>query len=200
MIHTTATAYVHNFNIVPLYDNSSAVPQVIKVGILPFTGLQGAGLQEDFKILVMKPFAEKEILGTPQFQIAKGTRRINISGSWCDMRLDDLHYADESFHEPLIDTALREGNEEIGLRAHNIKTLFDLGGFTFISASRGTQKLMHMFAADILNRDDFGMFESTTSETRWMTPEEFEHQGRPDHVLILREVVRRFKTYSTERI
>src|SRR5579871_4649876 len=97
-----------NFEIIRLFGENDSAPQVIKVGILPFIHLEGGRLS----MMVMKPFAEKEVLGTPQFQIAKGTRQINISGSWCDMREDDLRYADESFHEPLIDTALREGHEE----------------------------------------------------------------------------------------
>lgn len=180
-----------NFNIIRLYGENNAAPQVIKVGILPFTRADGA-----LKIMVMKPFAEKEILGIPQFQIAKGTRRINISGSWCDMRLDDLLYADESFHEPIMETALREGNEEIGLKTANIKTLFDMGGFTFVSASRGTKKPLHMFAAEVIDKNDFSHFEATTSETRWLTPEEFAGEGRQDHVIIMHEVVERLIQYT----
>ncbi len=179
-----------NFEIIRLYGKNDTAPQVIKVGILPFVKPDRAS-GGDIKILVMKPFAEKEILGSPKFQIAKGTRRINISGRWCDMRTDDLLYADESFHEPLIETALREGEEEIGLRPENIKILYDMGGFAFVSASKGTRKLMHLFAAEIADINNFGAFEDTTSETGWMTPDEFKTNGREDHTLIVTEVVER---------
>lgn len=177
-----------NFDVIRLYGENNSSPQVIKVGILPFIKHE-SGLN----FMVMKPFAENEILGKPQFQIAKGTRRINISGHWCDMRVDDLLYADESFHESLINTALREGNEEIGLKPENIKTLFDLGGFTFISASKGIKKPMHLFAAEIIDVTNFSPFEATTSETCWFTKSEFAEKGRADHVLIIKDVVKRLK-------
>lgn len=175
------------FEVVRLYGENESAPQVIKVGVLPFMYLADGRPS----VMVMKPFAEKEVLGMPQFQIAKGTRQINISGGWCDMREDDLRYADESFHEPLINTALREGHEEIGLQSANIRTLYDMGGFTFVSASRGIKKLMHLFAAEIIDRNDFSGFEATTSETRWVTQEEFAGMGRPDHIAILNEVIKR---------
>lgn len=175
-----------NFEIIRLHEAGSAPPPVIKVGILPFIKSVGG-----IKIMAMKPLAENEVLGKPQFQIAKGTRRINISGEWCDMRMDDLQYADESFHETLVATALREGNEEIGLKPENIHALFDLGGFTFISASKGVQKPMHLFAAQIIDTNNFGHYEATTAEVRWFTEEEFVHHGRPDHVAILRQVMQR---------
>ncbi|HEU5047761.1 MAG TPA: NUDIX hydrolase [Rickettsiales bacterium] len=177
-----------NFEIIRLYDEGVLPPQVIKVGILPFVRQP-----EGIKIMAMKPLAENEVLGKPQFQIAKGTRRINISGEWCDMRLDDLHYADESFHETLLATALREGNEEIGLKQENIRSMFDLGGFTFISASKGIQKPMHLFAAEIIDTENFGHYEATTDEVRWFTEEEFVHHGRPDHVAIIRQVMQRLE-------
>ncbi|MEI6730930.1 MAG: hypothetical protein WCL30_06685, partial [Pseudomonadota bacterium] len=103
-----------NYDIIYRYDRNKILPQVIKVGILPFFIENGVT-----KFKLMKPVSEDKRLGEPRFQIAKGTRRINVSGKWCDMRDDDLVYADESFHEPLIDTALREGMEEIGLKASN---------------------------------------------------------------------------------
>jgi hypothetical protein len=111
------------------------------------------------------------------------------------MREDDLRYADESFHEPLITTALREGSEEIGLRPGNIKKLFDMGGFTFISASRGIKKPVHLFAAEIIDQNDFARFEATTSETRWLTQEEFAQEGRADHILIINEALGRLSAY-----
>jgi len=179
-------------NLIPtqLFSEHEVIPKVIKVGILPFMVTHN-----QIEILFMRPKAEREALGLPQFQIAKGTRRINISGQWCDMREDDLVYADESFHESLLDTAIREGHEEIGLRAENIVRLFDLGVFYFISASRGTKKPLHLFAAEIKEKHDFARFEESTSETGWLTPEAFVEQGRADHVAILQEAMQKLQPH-----
>lgn len=176
------------FQLVRLYDENNVPPDVTKVGILPFIP---ASVQGEWKVLLMKPRAEAKHLGAPSFQIAKGTRRININGDWCDMREDDLRHADPSFHEPLIDTALREGHEEVGLKASNITTLYDMGGFVFTSASRGLSKPLHMFAAAISDRADFSDFEKSTAETRWIGPLEFSELGRPDHVKILDAILER---------
>jgi len=177
-----------NFKVTQLYDKNKLVPQVTKIGILPFIA------DKPFRIMVMKPRTEAKHLGPPAFQIAKGTRRININENWCDMREEDLRYADESFYETLIQTALREGEEEVGLKASNIKQLFDMGSFTFVSASRGIVKPLHMFAAEIIHADDFASYEATTSEVRWMTMPEFKPIGRPDHTSIVEEILARLES------
>lgn len=141
------------------------------------------------QMLFMKPCREAKHLGAPAFQIAKGTRRINVSGSWCDMREDDLRFADASFHEALLATALREGREEIGLLPENISRLYDMGEFTFISASRGHPKPIHMFAAEVIDKQNFCAFESTTSEIAWLSYEQFLAAGRADHQPIVREIL-----------
>ena len=174
--------------IIRLYDANKTVNQVIKVGIVPFIINEGK-----IQIMAMKPIAENEKLGKPQFQIAKGTRRINVNGSWCDMRIDDLHFADESFHEPLLDTALREGKEEIGLKPINIKNIYDMGDFVFISASKGTKSPLHLFAAEIIDINDFSEFEESTAETKWLSPEEFKELSRSDHYLIMNEIIEMLK-------
>jgi hypothetical protein len=179
-----------NFDVISLYDKTVALPAVTKVGIVPF-------ILPSMKIMVMKPKAEAKHLGEPSFQIAKGTRRIYINENWCDMREDDLRYADESFHETLIGTALREGQEEIGLKSTNIKRLFDMGGFTFVSASRGVVKPLHLFAAEIADENDFSEFEATTGEARWMTPEEFMAEGRADHAAIIQKLSDRLTQFFT---
>lgn len=170
-----------------LRDENKEVEQVTKVGIIPF--LPHAERQQ-WKFMLMKPHVE---LGhpagtTPDYQIAKGTRRINMGGGWCDMREDDLKHADPVFYETLVETALREGREEIGLKPKNIRQLFDVGVFSITSARRGNSKPIHIFAAQMHTHDDFGVFESKTAEVVWMTAVEFASVGRPDHIHILNEV------------
>jgi hypothetical protein len=174
-----------------LYPDEHIPAAVTKVGILPFIIASDGSL----KILFMKPRAEAKKLGAPAFQIAKGTRRINVNGDWCDMREDDLIHADESFYESLLGTALREGQEEVGLQTSNILRLFDMGGFTFVSASRKTIKPLHMFAAELANTSDFIAFEATTAETSWMSVEEFAKVGRTDHIAIAGAIIKRLKEF-----
>ncbi len=140
--------------------------------------------------MVMKPRAEAKHLGEPSFQLAKGTRQIYINEHWCDMRDDDLRHADASFFEPLVQTALREGREEVGLKTSNIKRIFDMGGFVFTSVSKGIKRPLHMFAAEIMNEEDFDPFEPSTAQARWMTQGEFAKWGRADHAKILDEILK----------
>jgi len=182
-----------NLNVVRLYDQNNLPPEVTKVGILPFAVVPGS---KKWEFMVMKPREEAKHLGAPMFQLAKGTRRIHINDRWCDMREDDLRYADTSFFEPAADTALREGHEEIGLKQSNIKRMFDMGNFVFTSASKGVEKPLRMFAAEIIDRNDFDPHESSTSEVRWITQDEFEALGRPDHARTLIEIAARLKNSS----
>lgn len=107
------------------------------------------------------------------------------------MRDDDLINADPVFYENLVETALREGEEEIGLKRRNILRLYDLGIYSITSARRQTQKPLHVFAAEIKEAHDFGTFESKTAEAVWMRPEQMVNGIRPDHSLILRGVIDR---------
>jgi hypothetical protein len=183
-----ADKFQPNFEVIRLYDEKAPPPHVTKVGILPF--LPAAG-ELPWRVMAMKPRGDAKHLGAPSFQLAKGTRRLFINERWCDMREDDLRYADPSFWEPLIDTALREGREEIGLKPSNIARLYDMGGFTFISATRNIKKPLHMFAAHIRDEGDFSAFERTTQEARWLTLTELSTLGRSDHVAIIGDVLAR---------
>lgn len=172
--------------IILLREAKTELQQVTKVGIIPFIPHVQEG---QWKFMLMKPHAELGHPGAlPEFQIAKGTRRINMGDGWCDMRDDDLLNADPVFYENLIETALREGEEEIGLRRSNVTKLFDVGVFFFVSAKRGIRKPLHVFAAEIKEPGNFGTFESKTALTTWMKPDEFGGSARADHVSILQVV------------
>jgi len=176
-----------NFDVIRLYDENNPPRPVTKVGVLPFLPARDGG----WRVLLMKPRAEEKHLSPPSFQIAKGTRRINMNGSWCDMREDDLRHADPSFWEPLVGTALREGNEEVGVKASNITKLFDMGGFTFTSTTKALVKPLHMFAAEIRDKDDFAPFEHTTAEVSWMGEDDIAKIGRADHAKIVLDIMAR---------
>lgn len=163
--------------------------QVTKVGIIPFIPHRD---EAQWRFMLMKPHAELGHPGAaPEFQIAKGTRRINMGDGWCDMRDDDLINADPVFYENLIETALREGEEEIGLKRSNILRLFDIDVFSITSARRGIRKPLHVFAAEIKEPKNFGTFESKTAEAVWMMPMQLATDVRADHVQILKETLAR---------
>src|SRR5690348_567695 len=92
-----------NIDVIRLYEEKNAPPEVTKVGILPFIAATDPAA---WRVMVMKPSAEAKHLGPPSFQLAKGTRHIHVSDNWCDMRDDDLKHADPSFFEPIVKTAL----------------------------------------------------------------------------------------------
>lgn len=169
-----------------LRDGKKEIEQVTKVGIIPFIPHEEDAL---WQYKLMKPHAEPGHPGNaPEFQIAKGTRRINMGGGWCDMRDDDLLNADPVFYENLVDTALREGREEIGLKRSNVRRMYDIGVFSITSARKRIQKRVHVFAAYMISADDFGDFESKTAQTEWMTMARIEAEGREDNIPILRNV------------
>lgn len=169
--------------IILLRSDAEEPEAVTKVGIIPF--LRHADSSR-WRYMLMKPHAEHgHPASAPEFQIAKGTRRINLGDGWCDMRDDDLKNADPVFYENLVDTALREGEEEIGLKRRNILTLYDAGVFSITSARRNLRKAIHVFAAEIKDEANFGSFEAKTAEVVWMTATEYATQGRADHIRIL---------------
>jgi 8-oxo-dGTP pyrophosphatase MutT (NUDIX family) len=175
-----------------LREKQSEPELVTKVGIIPFLPHTEEG---EWQFMLMKPHSELGHPGgaAPEFQIAKGTRRINMGGGWCDMRDDDLINADPIFCENLIDTALREGEEEIGLKRNNIVKLFDMGVFSIVSARRGFRKPIHIFAAEMNQAHDFGEFEPKTAEVVWITSQQIKSGIRGDHVIILQSVHERLK-------
>jgi 8-oxo-dGTP pyrophosphatase MutT (NUDIX family) len=184
-----------NFDVIPLYDENNPLSDVIKVGVLPF--LPGSG-PDATQVLLMRPRAKPKHVAPPSFQIAKGTRLIHIDGHARDMGEADLQH-DPSLRESLLETALREGHEEVGLKADNIKRAFDMGVYLFTSESTGKTKKVHMFAAEIANKDTFDAYEPSTVATLWVTREEMEaridsrHREpvRRDHAEIVEDILAR---------
>jgi len=89
--------------------------------------------------------------GGDNFQIAKG-------------RIEDGETAEQ--------TARREGYEELGLREDNILTFNELGVFL----GRTT-----FYVVGVADKTAFDQPHFETDETRWMTFEEFQKEGRDIH-------------------
>ncbi len=79
------------------------------------------------------------------------------------------------------EAGLREGKEELGLFKGNIEDIYDLGEFL-----GRTQ----VYVCKITDPDMFGEPHFETGETKWMTPEEFQSDGRDLHKPVVRAAVR----------
>lgn len=155
-----------------------------KAGVVPFIRHEGG-----HRFYVMKPHFTMPQLGAPPFQICKGTRMHYVIGAgWRDVKPDTLM---EPKHESLVQTALREGIEELGLKLSNVSSLYDLGPYEFSSATTGRPKRMWLFAAKVVDSNDMlpdSSVEHSTSERQWLSAGEFLVVGRGDHSYILEDM------------
>lgn len=167
--------------------HSATQPDVHLAGLIPIYSEQGK-----LHTYVMRPKAEKPKLGTPQLQIGKGTRRIKDGKQWRDANRADYPISDSKDKaEPLVITALREGQEELGLVLDNILLIYDCGVHSFFSSTTEEEKRMAVF---MVAMDDPAMFvepdpkRSKTAERRWVVPGQ-EKDIKPDHAEILKHCV-----------
>lgn len=98
--------------------------------------------------------------GGAQFQIAKGKIE-----------------KDESDE----DGAFREAQEELGLFEPNTRNRISLGTFLGRTA---------FYVAEVIDKDKFGDTTTETKATMWMTPEEFQKEGRDLHKPVVKAAVR----------
>jgi len=84
--------------------------------------------------------------------------------------------------EGTLDAALREGEEELGLKRRNIRkgTIRDLADERVVLHS-GAYDLT-LFSCEIIDKYDFGKWCDETEYILWMTLQEFRVDGRKDHV------------------
>ena len=87
-------------------------------------------------------------------------------------------------HEDSEAAAKREAKEELGFFYTNAKSVEYVGNFLGRT---------HVYVAEIKDKEMFGDPHFETGETVWMTPEEFEQQGRTLHKPVVKAVVRFIK-------
>lgn len=80
--------------------------------------------------------------------------------------------------------SIRESKEELGLFVGNIIFTEEVGVFM----GRTT-----VFVSKIKNKDMFGLPTDETASTHWLTPEQFEHEGRILHRPVIAAAVRLIK-------
>ena len=176
-----------------------------KAGIVPFIAQQNGSA---FRYYVMKPHSKNpellETRGEPQFQIAKGTRQRGRSNGTDWIERDDSRYnaAEFPLPEPMLRTALREGEEEIGLMPPSIQSILEFGQVAFLSEKKRTGKSMWLYAAEMDSEQgvgELGENHPTTQEGRWCTLEEFRRIGRPDHLQILEKLEESLRNHFREK-
>lgn len=118
---------------------------------------------EDGQIKLMFMKPSDPKFGGDQFQIAKGK-----------------HEEGES----AMEAGLREAGEELGLFVGNIEEAINLG--TFLGRTT-------IVVAKIKDKALFGDPHFETKEVRWMTPEEFNNEGRDLHKPVIKAAVRIIK-------
>lgn len=118
---------------------------------------------KDGEIRIMYMLPSKEKYGGSKFQIAKGKH--------------------EEGESPL-ETGMREAGEELGLFQGNVIKTHHLGKFLGRT---------DFFIVKIKDPDQFGDPHFETKETKWMTPDEFNADGRGIHKAVVKAAVRWIK-------
>ncbi len=128
--------------------------KVYRAALIPFIEEEN-----EISMLFMKP--SKPQFGGDRFQLANGKQ-------------------DEG--ESLVDTALREAKEELGLFEGNIIALEDIGEWL----GRTT-----VFVCHIKDKGMFGDPHYETGDVRWMTLDDFVNEGRDIHKPIVKAAHRK---------
>jgi 8-oxo-dGTP pyrophosphatase MutT (NUDIX family) len=185
-IHALIREFLQHHTVEPNTGDNADAESYTKAGVIPFQ-------TDPLVFYVMKPKGMIPGLGEPLFQLCKGTRQYHVPGvGWRDIRDEVGKTAPRK--EKLVETALREGVEELGLKLGNIRRIIDMGGYGFTSATTGHGKKMWLFAAEVKNYADFlqaADIAATTSERKWLDTEEFAVVGREDHRYILEDFATR---------
>ena len=174
-------------------EQTASADRYLKAGVVPFVR------EDPYRFYLMKPHAKIAGLGEPAFQLCKGTRMHHVPNvGWRDIRESGSRMPQM---ETLIQTALREGMEELGLKPDNIARLFDVGPYGFSSATTGKSKEMWLFAAEINDPDDFLAEREVaggTAARQWLSAGEFDVVGRQDHRYILEDIESRLAAFYKE--
>jgi 8-oxo-dGTP pyrophosphatase MutT (NUDIX family) len=129
-----------------------------RAGIIPYIIENG-----EVKMLFFIP--SDPDYGGDKFQIAKG-------------RVDQ--------GEEVEKTAIREGEEELGLKKENIKSV-TLVSKEVISGMDNYNYDFYLYVAEVYNKEDFGEFGYETGEIGWLTIDEYVQKGRKSQLEIVKK-------------
>jgi 8-oxo-dGTP pyrophosphatase MutT (NUDIX family) len=195
-IHALIRTFLQQQSVIPLEGPPLLPPESFtKAGVVPFVKDK-----DGLRFYFMKPAGKIPELGESLFQLCKGTRMQWMKNSgWRDIKEFSTL---TGVKETLVETALREGVEELGLVLSNISALFDLGGFTFSSATTGKNKYMWLFAAEMKEDKNFlpdASVAHSTGARKWLRTAEFEIEGRRDHRYIVSDIESRLLQHYKKR-
>lgn len=129
-----------------------------KAGVIPYF------IQEDGTPVMMFMAPSNARFGGSLFQIAKGTIEPG---------------------EDIQEAAVREAEEELGLRIENITQVKSVGN-TKITGLDETYMLA-IFVAEVKDPENFGQPHYETGKRAWFTLEEFKAQGRQNQQLLIKQ-------------
>lgn len=135
-----------------------------KAGIIPY-------IVEDGKVKMIFMKSSDARYGGPDPMIAKG-------------------HVDEG--ENFAEAAVREGEEELGLKKSNMKTGPWLAWKGELSGMDARYPF-HVFAVELEDKDDFGQFHYETESTHWMDAQEFAQKGRRSQHNIVQAVAQQIE-------
>lgn len=136
-----------------------------KGAIIPFF------VEKDGKIRMMFMISSDETFGGVCWQIAKG----GIDRG-----------------ETPLKAAMREGNEEIGLRKSNIEQMYSLGKMKLFGQE------WHLFICEVKNKKAFDSTGPETQQVKWMTIKEFMSRGRKRHQPIVMSAYKSIKKLNPQ--
>jgi 8-oxo-dGTP pyrophosphatase MutT (NUDIX family) len=154
-------------------------------GLVPFCFAKNGGM----KFYVARPQARKPDLPPPPYQIGKGTRMMHDGKTWRDISTDDLPLGEGVDAEALYVTALREAEEELGLRPESVEhPIYAFGVHRFFSATTREPKDMALFFTELDEKHRFSPPDAThgkTEDCRWLSLPADEALLRPNHARAL---------------
>lgn len=131
--------------------------KLYRAGVVPYY------VDDNNEPIMMFMIPSNKKYGGDQPQIAKGKQEDN---------------------EPLSETAMREAEEELGLKRNNILNVFKVGMF---------MGRTEIYAARIIDPDDFGQYTTETKTTLWLTKNRFMKIGRDIHRSVIEVVYESIK-------
>jgi 8-oxo-dGTP pyrophosphatase MutT (NUDIX family) len=90
-------------------------------------------------------------------------------------------------NEDIKEGAFREAEEELGLFMPNVIEEHELGSFSQVG----------FWIAKIKDKDQFGEPHYETGDTKWMTAEQFENEGRTIHRPVVKAAIRLIERHET---
>ena len=139
----------------------ASIKALPKSGIIPYF------ISPDGEIRMLFMVASNPRFGGPRPMISKGTIEAG---------------------EDTLTAAIREGEEELGLKRSNFKNRPFLIHEEYIEL-KTVQYQLAVYAVEVKDKMDFDKWDAETAFTTWMTGDSFFEKGRGDHKPIVKKLL-----------